>query len=96
LREWREHLNLSVERLADRIGENGVAPNTVARWEKWRDRKKGRRPDINALAAIAEAMGIGLWDLYRHPKQLTANDLLRDQPPEVVAQALKLIQAIRV
>lgn len=92
--EWREHLGLTQEQLGARIGDDGVSGVTVGRWENWDD-PGGRRPDLNALAAISEALGIELRDLTRHPDQPSADDLLRDQPAEVVEQAMKLIRAIR-
>lgn len=96
LQEWREAKDLTQEELGARIGPApGVSGVTVGRWENWRDKKKGRRPDLNALAAIAEALGVHLRDLYRHPDQPSADDLLRGQPPEVVDNALKMIRAIR-
>lgn len=87
LAEWRESLGLSQEALGERLGVSGV---TVSRWETGR-----RRPDLNVLAAICEALGIEPPNAYRHPDQPTADDLLRDQPPEVREQAIKLIRAIR-
>lgn len=85
--EWRERRDLTQEQLASRIGSTGV---TVSRWETG-----ARRPDLNAQAAICEALDIELFDLRRHPDTPSADALLRDQPPEVVDQALKLIRAIR-
>ena len=85
--EWREDKGLTQQQLADRLGTSDV---TVSRWETG-----ARKPDADAQQAIAEALGIEWQDLFRHPEQPSADALLRDQPPEVVAQALKLIQAIR-
>lgn len=85
--EWREDKGLTQQQLADRLGTSDV---TVSRWET-----RARQPDNNAQEAIAEALGIEPTDLRRHPDQPSADALLRDQPPEVVAQAIKLIQAIR-
>lgn len=85
--EWREKHPLTQQQLADRLGTTDV---TISRWET-----RKRQPDLNAQEAIAEALGIEVVDLRRHPDQPSADALLRDQPPEVIAQALKLIQAIR-
>lgn len=85
--EWREDKGLTQQQLADRLGTSDV---TVSRWETGK-----RRPDMDAQAAIAEALGIDPTDLFRHPGQMSADALLRGQPPEVVAQAMKLIRAIR-
>lgn len=85
--EWRENRGLSQETLANRLETSGV---TISRWET-----KKRQPDLNALAAIAEAMDIDVFDLWRHPDQPSADALLRDQPQEIRDQAMKLIRAIR-
>ena len=87
LAEWREHRGLSQEALGGRLGVSDV---TISRWETGK-----RRPDMDAQAAIAEALGIEIMDLFRHPDQPSADALLRDQPVEVRDQAIKLIQAIR-
>lgn len=85
--EWREEKELTQQQLADRLGTSDV---TVSRWETGK-----RKADNDAQQAIAEALGIEWQDLFRHPKRPSADALLRDQPPEIVEQALKLIQAIR-
>lgn len=87
LAEWREKRGLSQEALGNRLGTSDV---TVSRWETGK-----RQPDLNAQAAIAEALDIDVFDLRRHPDQPSADALLRDQPPEVREQAIRLIQAIR-
>lgn len=88
LAEWREEKGLTQQQLADRLGTTDM---TVSRWETGK-----RKPDINAQAAIAQAMGMDdPIDLYRDPAQPSADALLRGQPPEIVAQAMKLIRAIR-
>jgi transcriptional regulator with XRE-family HTH domain len=85
--EWREDKGLTQQQLADRMGTSDV---TISRWETGK-----RRPDMDAQAAIAEALGTEPTDLFRHPAQLSADALLRDQPPEIIDQAIKLIRAIR-
>lgn len=88
--EWRKYRRLTQKKLGQRLGAKGVSDVTVSRWETGE-----RSPDLNAQAAIAEALDIDLFDLRRHPDQPSADALLRDQPPEVVDQAIRLIQAIR-
>ena len=88
--EWRSSRGLSQQELGDRLGPDGVSDVTVSRWETGK-----RKPDLNAQAAIAEALDIDPFDLRRHPDQPSADALLRDQPKEVRDQAIKLIQAIR-
>lgn len=87
LAEWREAKGLTQQQLADRLGTSDV---TISRWETYK-----RQPDLAAQEAVAEALGIDFVDLRRHPEQPSADALLRGQPPEVVDQAIKLIQAIR-
>ena len=88
--EWREARGLSQEELGRRLGPDGVSDVTVSRWETGK-----RRPDLNALAAISEALDIEPRDVYRHPDRPSADALLRDQPQEIRDQAIKLIRAIR-
>jgi transcriptional regulator with XRE-family HTH domain len=85
--EWRESKGLTQEQLAQRIDTTDV---TISRWET-----RKRQPNLDALAAIAEALDIELRDLYRLPSEPSADSLLRGQSKEVVEQAIRLIQAIR-
>lgn len=87
LAEWREEKELTQQQLADRLGTTDV---TVSRWET-----RKRKPDDDAKAAIAEALGIELEDLYRHPDQPSADALLRGQDDDIIDQAMKVIRAIR-
>ena len=89
LAEWREKVGLTQEQLGERLGTSDV---TISRWETRR-----RQPDLNALAAICEALGGNLlpMDLFRHPDTPSADALLRGQPPEVRDEAIKIIRAIR-
>jgi transcriptional regulator with XRE-family HTH domain len=88
--EWRENRGLSQEELGARIGPGGVSDVTVSRWETGK-----RQPDLNAQAAIAEALDIDPRDLHRHPDQPSADALLRDQPQAIKDQAIAIIRAIR-
>lgn len=85
--EWREEKRLTQQQLGDRLGTSDV---TVSRWETGK-----RKPDLDAQAAIAEALGISPGDLYRHPDQPSADALLRGQPKDVVENVFKMIHAIR-
>lgn len=87
LAEWRESRGLSQEQLGGRLGVTDV---TISRWETGR-----RQPDLNAQAAIAEALDIDVFDLRRHPDQPSADALLRGQPQDVIEQAFKVIRALR-
>jgi transcriptional regulator with XRE-family HTH domain len=85
--ERRERAGLTQVQLGDRLGVSGV---TISRWETGQ-----RRPDFDAQAAIAEALGCLPADLQRHPDTPSADELLRDQPQEVVEQAIRVIKALR-
>jgi transcriptional regulator with XRE-family HTH domain len=89
LAEWREahKPTLTQKALGERLGVSDV---TVSRWETGE-----RRPDINVIAAYAEALGREFRDMFRHPEQPSADDLLRDQPSEVQAAAFKMIRGLR-
>jgi transcriptional regulator with XRE-family HTH domain len=86
LAEWRESRGLSQEALGGRLGVSDV---TISRWETG-----ARRPDLNAQAAYAEALGVEPMDLARHPDQPSADALLRGQPADVVENAFKMLKAI--
>lgn len=88
--EWRENRGLSQEELGARLGPDGVSDVTVSRWETGK-----RKPDLNALAAISEALDIDINDLRRHPDQPSADALLRGQPKDVWDQAIRVIAALR-
>lgn len=88
--EWRESRGLSQEQLGGRLGTKGVSGVTVSRWETG-----VRLPDLRAQAAIAEALSIDVFDLYRHPSTPSADALLRDQPQEIREQAIRIIKALR-
>lgn len=87
--EWREKAGLTQAQLGARLNPP-VSDVTVSRWETGK-----RRPDLDVLAAISEALGRLPVDMYRHPDTPSADDLLRDQPQEIKDQGLKLIRAIR-
>lgn len=83
IRRERKAAGLSQAALAERIG---VAQPTIVRWEDGT-----RAPDVNALSAVAEALGV------------SAADLLTDQPsrprlngwPQVVdfrGTAMRIVQ----
>lgn len=87
LAEWRESRGLTQEQLAGRLGTTDV---TVSRWETGRSLL-----NTAVMAAIAEALNIEPEDLYHDPARPTPNALMRDQAPDVIEQALKLLRAIR-
>lgn len=87
LAEWREHLGLKQQQLADQLG---LTKATISRWEALLG-----QPNLAAQEAIAEALDIDVMDLRRHPDRPSADALLRDQPQEIFDLALKYIAAIR-
>lgn len=87
LREWRERRDLTQEKLGLRLGVSDV---TVHRWEK-----SQALLNTNVMAAIAEALNIEPADLYRHPDQPSADELLRGAPADVVRDAIAMIDALR-
>lgn len=84
LKEHREKAGLTQEQLADRVG---TYKGQVSNWEN--HRRVISRPAQEALEA---ALGTG--DLYRDPSRPSADELLRNQPPEVVDEAIAIIQVI--
>lgn len=61
LAEWREAKGVTQEQLAERAGTTKA---TVSRWEN-----SERDPPFNALASIADALGIPLANLFHHPRE---------------------------
>ena len=89
LAEWREELGLTQEQLAQRLGKTAM---TVSRWE--RNETQMNKATMDAVAEALKGSMEG-EDLYYHPDRPSPNMLLRDQPPDIVDQAIKLIKAIR-
>lgn len=87
LREWREHRDLTQERLGERLGVSDV---TVHRWEKGL-----AKLNTDVMAAIAEALAIEPGDLYRHPDQPSADALLRGATPEFAADVFSYIEYLK-
>jgi transcriptional regulator with XRE-family HTH domain len=87
LAEWRAHRGLTQKQLGDRLGVAGLS---VSRWER-----STALLNTNVMAAIAEALSIEPQDLYRDPRRPSADELLRDQPQEVLEQAMTIIRTIR-
>lgn len=86
LREWREHLHLTQDQLADRM-ETSKA--TVSRIES------GARPYKEGFVeAAAEALGIGVRDLFRDPTTKSLDDMLADAPESVRRQAQAIVETL--
>lgn len=86
LKEWREHLKLTQEQIADRIG---TTKGTVSRMEV-----STREPNLGYLAAFAEAINCNTGQLFYDPKQPTCDDLLRNATPEQADQAYRILRAL--
>lgn len=86
LRKWRDHRGLTQEALAERLGTNKAQ---ISNWENAR-----RAMTFNVQAALAEALSIEPSDLFRDPDRPSADELLRDVPPEVHTQAIDLIKVL--
>ena len=61
IREWRESKNLTQEQLAGRLGVTRAA---LSRWEGGQ-----RRPDLDTLQVICEALRISLEQLLHRPRR---------------------------
>jgi len=57
IKYYRAKRGIEQKALADQLGVTG---NSISNWENGRS-----RPDVNLLPAIAKALGISLYDLYR-------------------------------
>jgi transcriptional regulator with XRE-family HTH domain len=95
LQEWREFRGLTQEQLGERL-EPPVANMTVSRWERATRGGSGQVAQMNAgvLAAVAEALDIEPQDLYRHPNQPSADEMLRGSSESVQNQAFRVIEAL--
>ncbi len=87
LKEWRKKHKLGQEKLGERIG---VDKPQVSNWESGK-----RRPNARNQALLADALGIEVVDLFRHPEDPSADELLRDEPPEVRKAAIEAIMTLK-
>jgi len=93
LKEWRVKIGLTQQQLADRLpsGEDGrpTGKDQISRWER---NERGMTMDVQA--ALAEALNIEPWQLFRDPAQPSADDLLKKATPEQRRQAFFFIETI--
>jgi transcriptional regulator with XRE-family HTH domain len=87
LAKWREHRGLTQKQLAERLDVTDI---TISRWENGKRELRGKWP-----ASVAEALDIGLNDLYRDPERPSIDELLQHEPIEFVKQAIQVISGIR-
>lgn len=96
LAEWREDRGLTQKQLGARL-EPPVSDMTVSRWEKAARGQRGEgtaQMNDDVKAALAEALDIAPQDLYRDPKQPSADELLRDAPAGIRSQAFRVLEAL--
>lgn len=87
LREWREYLGYTQERIAERIG---TTKGTVSRMEV-----STREPNLGYLAAFAEAIDRDVAELFHDPERPTPAELLRGADPTELQAALDLIRSLK-
>lgn len=96
LAEWRDSRGLTQKQLGQRL-DPPVTDMTVSRWEKAARGERGTNVALmntDVLQAVAEALDIEPEDLYRHPDQPSANQLLRHASSDLRDQAIRVIAAI--
>jgi len=86
LRAWREGRGLTQEQLAERLG---TSKGQISSWETGR-----RSMTWGVQEALAEALSIEPWDLFRDPAQPSADELLRNASPEIRQQAIDVIRVL--
>lgn len=94
LQEWREKRGLSQKQLGERL-DPPVTNMTVSRWERAaRGGVAIAQMNSDVLAAVAEALNIEPPDLYRHPAQPSADEMLRGASQSIQDQAFRVIEAL--
>jgi len=91
LREMRERAKLTQAELAARIGVEDV---TIARWENYENQQgEIRVPNLDALAALAEALNCHISDFFFDPAAPRLDNLTVGATPEQIDRARKTIEA---
>jgi transcriptional regulator with XRE-family HTH domain len=91
LEEWRKHRRMTQEQVGSLIGPDGVGKSTISRWENAK-----RLPNVNILAAYAEAIGVTVGDLYRQPIDGPSLDAMAaDLDPETRRHAVEYVSLLR-
>jgi len=86
LAEWREHLNLSPQKVADRLG---VSRETVWRWEN-----EQHRLNPEKIAALADAYDIEPEQFWRLPTRPSIDAMVKDQDQNTHETAVDLIRSL--
>ncbi len=84
LKEWRQKRGLSQDQLAARLETTKA---NVSRKEN-----DARKVTTEYLAAVAYALDCAPEDLFRHPDQPTADQLLRQSSPAVRELVLRVLK----
>lgn len=94
LREWRLHLKLTQEDVAESMG---VSPAAVSRWEKYPyapHDKNNRVMDLPTLALYAAALGWPAPALYSAPRDVRLDPLIAHRSDTLKRQAAKVVQSL--
>ncbi len=86
LREWREHVGLTQEQLADRLE---TTKGTISRWEN-----KARKMSLETAAAVCEALGISPGAIYHTPPvkgAASVEDKIATAPDDIREETSKFI-----
>jgi transcriptional regulator with XRE-family HTH domain len=86
LKDWREKRGLTQDQLAERLD---TGKDQVSRWE---NRKRGMSAEV--LEALADALNIQPYDIFRDPKRPSADELLSRASPEIRRQAFAIIETL--
>ena len=77
---------LTQQQLGDRIGTH---KGNIANWENHR-----RQMSMGVQIALADALGIEVYDLFRDPNQPSIDQLLASSSPAVKTQAFEIVKAL--
>lgn len=90
LREWREHLGLTVQQVAELMGTN---KGQVSKLELGEFHPNGQRMNDRWIKGFSTAFHISPWRLMLPPAHPTVDDLMTGASPEQVA-AVRLTVAM--
>ncbi|KRB22699.1 helix-turn-helix domain-containing protein [Mesorhizobium sp. Root172] len=86
LAKWRAKRKLTQEQLAERVG---TYKGQISNWES-----NKRNMGFDVQSALAEALDIEPFDLFRDPDRPSADELLRNADPQVVQEAIEIIKVL--
>lgn len=89
LAEWRVHLGLTQQEVADGIA-GGIPNANISRWEN-----EKRVPSIDVLAAYAEALKIPVANLYRLPSaRPSLDEIIANASPDIQDKAVSIVKIL--